>query len=71
MLDPKQSTPFGDLTHCPRLGYAIHTFRCERECREDHSCPADLACPLAGEFLFDDGPSALVETTNARVAQSS
>jgi len=42
------------LLMCSRLGYKIHTFRSETDCRLDNGCSLTGACPLEGQFDFDD-----------------
>ena len=42
------------LLLCARLGYKIHTFRNEMDCRLDHGCSLTEACPLQGQFELDD-----------------
>ena len=42
------------LLMCARLGYQIHTFRSQNDCRLDHGCSLTSACPLHGQFEIDD-----------------
>ena len=54
MLCSERGRTCAGLVHCPSIGYAVHIYRSERECRQEKGCKAG-ACPLAGRFLFDEG----------------
>jgi hypothetical protein len=55
MLCSKRGCNCAGLVHCPSIGYAVHIYRSEWECRQEKGCKVGAACPLAGQFLFDEG----------------